>query len=82
MANDIQKVTAIEVTTSPTTFSNLNTISILNNSMNTLSITTDGGDNYITLNAGQTIALQASTGFVLPDVRLEGTSIQAEVIYT
>ena len=82
MANDVQKVVAESVTSSPKTYSNLNSFSVLNNSAEILSVSADGGNNFVDLNTGQTMSLQASTGFVLPDIVLSGTNINAQVIYT
>jgi hypothetical protein len=82
MSNEIQRVVVEEITTSPKTYSGLNTISILNNSVDVLNVSVNAGASSVELAAGQTMMLQASTGFVLPDVLLTGTSMKAEIIYT
>jgi len=80
MSTPIQKVQVKTITTSPTTISGANTISILNGSANALTISTDGGTNSIALTTGQSLSMSASTGFVLPDIVLSGTSMSAEII--
>jgi hypothetical protein len=80
MSTPIQSVQVKTITSSPTTISGANTISILNGSVNDLTISTDGGTNSITLSTGQSLSMSASTGFVLPDIRLSGTAMSAEVI--
>lgn len=80
MATPIQNVQVLTITTSPTTISNANTISILNGGSDSLTISTDGGTNSITLTAGQSLSMSASTGFVLPDIVITGTALSAEII--
>jgi hypothetical protein len=80
MSTPIQRVQVKTITTSPTTISGANTISILNGSVNDLTISTDGGTNSITLTTGQSLSMSASTGFVLPDIVFTGTAMSAEVI--
>lgn len=80
MSTPIQSVQVRTITTSPTTISNANTISILNGSVNPLTISTDGGTNSISLTTGQSLSMSASTGFVLPDIILSGTAMSAEII--
>lgn len=80
MATPIQSVQVKTITTSPTTISGANTISILNGGTNDLTISTDGGTNSITLSTGQSLSMSASTGFVLPNILLTGTSMTAEII--
>lgn len=82
MANDIQRVVVEEITTSPKTYQNLNTISILNNSVAVLFVSVNAGTSSVELASGQTMSLQASAGFVLPDVLLTSASMKAEIIYT
>jgi|TARA_R100001163_G_C5035382_1_gene174680 hypothetical protein len=78
-----QNITIRSITTSPTTLSNLNSISVLNGSASdTLTIGVDGSGQTITLKSGESVSLQAQTGFVLPDLVLTGTSLTAQVITT
>lgn len=80
MSTPIQNVQVLTITTSPTTISGANTISILNGSANALTISADGGTNTISLTQGQSVSMSASTGFVLPDIRLTGTGMSAQII--
>ena len=80
MATPTQLIQVRTITTSPTTISNANSISILNGGSDALSISTDGGTNSISLSAGQSLSMSASTGFVLPDIIFTGTAMSAEVI--
>jgi hypothetical protein len=80
MATPIQLIQVRTLTTSPTTISNANSISILNGGSDDLSISTDGGTNSISLSAGQSLSMSSSTGFVLPDIIFTGTAMSAEVI--
>ena len=80
MSTPIQSVQVKTLTTSPSTISNANTISILNGSANALTISLDGGTNSISLASGQSLSMSASTGFVLPDIIFSGTAMSAEVI--
>jgi len=82
MANDIQSVSVKTITISPTTLSNLNSISVLNSSTDALSVSTDGGTNAVVLTTGQSLTLSASSGFTLPPVKLFGASVNAQVITT
>lgn len=82
MSDEIQRVVVQTITTSPTTLIGLNTFSVLNGSSLPLSISVDGGTNSVTLTQGQTLMLSANTGFVLPDIRLSGAGMSAEVITT
>jgi hypothetical protein len=78
-----QNMTIKAITTSPTTLSNLNSLSLLNGSASdTLTIGVDGSGNTITLKSGESVSLQAETGFSLPDLVITGTSLTAQVIYT
>lgn len=79
---DIQSISVKTITTSPTTLTALNTFSVLNGSAQPLNISTDGGVNQVVLTTGQTLMLSANAGFILPDIRLSGTSMSAEVITT
>ena len=80
MATPIQNVQVKTITTSPTTISGANTISILNGSANALTISADGGTNTISLTTGQSVSMSASTGFVLPNITLTGTGMSAQII--
>ena len=82
MANEIQSVSVKTIVVSPTTLSNLNSISILNSSVDALSVSTDGGTNSVVLTTGQSLSMSASSGFTLPPVILSGASVDASVITT
>ena len=78
-----QNMTIKAITTSPTTLSNLNSLSLLNGSASdTLTIGVDGSGETITLKSGESVSLQAETGFTLPDLVITGTSLTAQVIFT
>ena len=78
-----QNITIKTITSSPTTLRNLNSISVLNGStLENLTIGVDGSGELITLTSGQTLTLNASTGFSLPDMVISGTSLNAQVIYS
>jgi hypothetical protein len=80
---DIQSVSIRTITTSPTTLTGLNSISILNgNSSNDLTIAVTGSADLITLTTGQSVTLTASTGFVLPSLTITGTGLSANVVTT
>jgi len=80
---DIQSISIRTISTSPTTLTGLNTISILNgNATNSLTIAVTGSGNLITLTTGQSVTLTASTGFVLPDLTITGTGLTANVVTT
>jgi hypothetical protein len=79
----IQQVQIKTITTSPTTLSGLNTLSVLNgSSSNSLTIGVDGSGETITLDSGQTLTLNAYSGFILPDIVISGTSLSAQVVYS
>lgn len=82
MANQIQQMTAEAFTTSPTTLQNLNTFSVINQSNDVLYISTNNGVSSITLTTGQTLMISANVGFVLPDILMTGTNMNAQVIYS
>lgn len=82
MSDEIQRVVVEEITTSPKTYQGLNTISILNNSVDVLLVSVNAGASSVELASGQTMMLQASTGFILPDVLLTSVNMKAEIIYT
>jgi len=78
-----QNMTIKAITTSPTTLSNLNSLSLLNGSASdTLTIGVDGSGNTITLKSGESVSLQAETGFSLPNLVITGTGLTAQVIFT
>lgn len=78
----IQNVNLINLT-SNRTFTNLNTISILNSSADALEIINVAGGTSIFLSQGESVTLSASTGFVLPEIALESAgTIDCQVITT
>ena len=67
--------------TSPETLSNLNTLSMINQSASdVVTLTISGQSTNITLAVGQTLELSASTGFVLPDIEIAGSSINLDIV--
>jgi hypothetical protein len=82
MSDEIQRVIVKTYTTSPTILSGLNTFSVLNGSVDPLTISVNNGTDSVALTSGQTLMLSASTGFVLPDITLSGTAMSAYVITT
>lgn len=80
MATDIQSI-HLEIITTTTNYRELNTISIINQSADDLTITNASSSGNIRLKEGQTLMLTANTGFVLPDLELDsGGQIRASVI--
>ena len=78
-----QNVNIETITTSPTTLTNLNSITILNGSADqVLTLGVSGSGKLITLKSGQTLNLQASTGFSLPSLVISGTSLNAQIVTT
>ena len=78
-----QNMTIKSITATPTTLSNLNSISVLNgHATESMTIGESGSGETITLKSGESVSLEASTGFTLPDLTLTGTSLTAQVIYT
>ncbi len=76
-----QNITIQTISVSPTTLSNLNNITILNgSSTNPLTLQVSGSSESISLASGQTLTLNASTGFSLPDLTLSGTGLTANVV--
>tara|TARA_Y100001937_G_scaffold114117_2_gene163516 strand:+ start:8704 stop:8949 length:246 start_codon:yes stop_codon:yes gene_type:complete len=76
-----QNITIQTITTSPTTLSNLNSITILNGSASdSLTLAVSGSSENISLGSGQTLTLNASTGFTLPDLTLSGSGLTANVV--
>jgi len=82
MANPIQQMTAESFTTSPTTLTDLNTFSVINQSNDVLYISTNNGVSQISLTTGQTLMISANVGFVLPPILMTGTNMNAQVIYS
>tara|TARA_R110000822_G_scaffold184080_1_gene323482 strand:+ start:925 stop:1173 length:249 start_codon:yes stop_codon:yes gene_type:complete len=82
MANQIQLMTAESLTTSPTTLSNLNTFSVINQSNDVLFISTNAGVTSISLTTGQTLMISSNVGFVLPPILMTGSNMNAQVIYS
>jgi hypothetical protein len=82
MANPIQQMTAESYTTSPTILPNLNTFSVINQSNDPLYISTNAGVSSITLTTGQTLMISANVGFVLPNIQMSGSNMNAQVIYS
>lgn len=79
----VQSLQIKTITTSPTTLSGVKTIAILNgNASNDITIKVSGSADSITLGSGQTLNLNASTGFVLPDLEFSGTGLTCEVVYS
>lgn len=82
MATDIQSI-HLEIITTTTNYRELNTISIINQSADDLTITNASSSGNITLKEGQTLFISSNTGFVLPDLELDsGGTINASVITT
>ena len=76
-----QNITIQTISTSPTTLSNLNSITILNGSASDgITLAVSGSSNNISLGSGQTLTLNASTGFTLPDITLSGSGLTANVV--
>lgn len=78
----IQSINLQEISTT-TSFTELNSISIINHSVDKLQIINGVTLNNVTLFEGQTLTITSSTGFVLPTLILDsGGLIQASVITT
>ena len=81
MATPIQSIN-LQVINATTSFTDLNSISIINQSTDKLRIGVSPMS-FVTLNEGQTLTITSSTGFVLPTLILDsGGLIQASVITT
>ena len=77
----VQSLTINEYTSSPTFIKDKNTITILNGSATeVLTIGIVGSGQSVNLKSGQTLTLTSSTGFVLPNIQLSGTNLEAEVV--
>ena len=69
--------------TTNTILSGLNSISILNGSADdSLTIGVEGSGETITLTSGQSLTLNANTGFTLPNIDIQGSSLLCDVVYT
>ena len=72
-----------QIVTSQTDFTDCNTFSIINQGTNDINLRNLDTNLFITLNANQSVTLSASTGFVLPPLRVFGSgSFVASVITT
>jgi hypothetical protein len=81
MATPIQSIN-LQVISATTTFTNLNSISIINQG-DYLIITNDITSGYVELLQGQTLMITSNTGFVLPPITISGDFfINASVITT
>lgn len=77
--------TTIQTITKSITLSKINNILILNGSAtDSLTLAVEGSKESISLAVGQTLTLNASTGFVLPDLSISGTgdNLIANVVST
>lgn len=82
MSTPIQSIT-LGVVGATTDYSELNSISVLNLSADTLNIIDIVNGGLIKLNEGQSVTITSSTGFVLPDLTLDSAGvITASVITT
>jgi transcriptional antiterminator len=78
---DIQSMTLTQIT-GTTNYTNLNTISIINQSASDLTILNTSSSGSIVLLQGQTLMLEANTGFVLPNLRLSSLGIVLASVIT
>ena len=78
---DIQSITLTQIT-GTTNYTNLNTISIINQSSDSLTILNTSSSGSIVLLQGQTLMLEANTGFVLPNLRLSSLGIVLASVIT
>lgn len=73
----------LETIVAPTTYSQLNSISILNQSADRIDIVNLTSGGVISLTQGQSVTITSSTGFVLPTLSLNsGGTINACIITT
>lgn len=77
----IQSMTFAQIT-GLTIYTELNTISIINQSSDDLSITNQSNGQNIILLQGQTLMLEANTGFILPDLRIDSVGIVLASVIT
>ena len=78
---DIQSMTFTQISTT-TNYTNLNTISIINQSADSLTILNTSSSGSISLLQGQTLMLEANTGFVLPNLRVSSLGIVLASVIT
>jgi transcriptional antiterminator len=78
---DIQSMTLTQIT-GTTNYTNLNTISIINQSASDLTILNTSSSGSIVLLQGQTLMLEANTGFVLPNLRISSLGIVLASVIT
>ena len=72
---------SLNVITATTNYTELNTISIINQSADDLTITNTSSSGSIVILQGQTLLITANTGFVLPNLELDSIgTINASVI--
>ena len=77
----VQELQMKEITSSPTIIEDKNTITVLNgSSTDVLTIGIDGSGQSVTLKSGQSLTITASTGFVLPNIQIAGTNLEAQVV--
>lgn len=82
MGQAVQSV-KLETITETTTYQQLNSISVINQSTANLDIADVINGGTISLTQGQSVTITSSTGFVLPTLRLDSTGdIRASVITT
>lgn len=65
-----------------TNYTELNSISIINQSSSNLSVLNTSTSGSIVLLEGQTLMLEASTGFVLPNLRLSSLGVVSASVIT
>jgi hypothetical protein len=78
---DIQSMTLTQISTT-TNYTNLNSISIINQSASDLTILNTSSSGSIVLLQGQTLMLEANTGFVLPNLRVSSLGIVLASVIT
>ena len=70
-----------ETITTPTTLSQCVTLALINqSSTDVVDLNISGQSTSITIQSGQTLELNSSTGFVLPDIEITGTNINVDVV--
>ena len=78
---DIQSITLTQISTT-TNYTDLNSISIINQSSSDLTIANTSSSGSIVLLEGQTLMLTANTGFVLPNLRVSSLGIVLASVIT
>ena len=78
---DIQSITLTQISTT-TNYTDLNSISIINQSSSDLTIANTSSSGSIVLLQGQTLMLEANTGFVLPNLRVSSLGIVLASVIT